>query len=167
MECLGTRRPLGSGESCLSVVEAPAKLVSFVAPLITNIFSVHEVQPYDACCGSFCAHSNSLCLPFSFATCCSPHTRPWVSAAVRNLTPPTAIMAPLEVLMVRHRPAHSGDILRISATNLILRNLHLVHTINTLPFFALFFIFHDPVTIAQLHLTHSRTLHALIVAVTN
>jgi hypothetical protein len=48
-------------------------------------------------------------------------------------------MAPLEVLMVRHRPAHSGDILRISAANLILRNLHLVHTINTLPFFLPFF----------------------------
>ena len=74
-------------------------------------------------------------------------------------------MAPLEVLMVRLQ--HNGDILRVSAASLILRNLHLVHTVNTVPFFCPFFIFHDPVTIAQLHLTHSRTLHALIVAVAN
>jgi hypothetical protein len=131
VECLGTRRPLGTGESCLGVVEVPAKLFSFVAPLITNIFSVHEVHPYDVCYGSFYVHSNSLCLPFSSATCCSPHTRPWV----RNLTPPNRNYGSFRSADGK---THSGDILRISAANLILRNLHLVHTI---PFFALFLSF--------------------------
>jgi len=167
VECLGTRRPLGTGESCLSVVEVSAKLVSFVAPLITNIFSVHEVQPYDACCGSFCAHSNSLCLPFSSATCCSPHTRPWVSAAVRNLTPPNCNHGSFRSAdgktppcTQRGYPSHlcyKPDFTQSAPCS------HHQHP----SLFCPFLIFHDPVTIAQLHLTHSRTLHTLIVAVAN
>lgn len=163
IECLGTRRPLGTGESCLGVVEVPAKLFSFVAPLITNIFSVHEVQPYDVCYGSSCVHSNFLCLPFSSTT----HTRPWVSAAVGNLTPPNrnhgsfrSTDGKTPPCTQRGYPSHiccKPDFTQSAPCS------HHQHPSLFLPFF----ISHDPMSIAQLHLTHSRTLHALIVAVAN